>query len=402
MENLNLTIGLVEPNCSNAELIKTLFKSQEKYVENVEIIPNREVLFQMIKDGDINTLVINIFGDDILKKIGIIQDVQQDKTIPICLLGTSEQIKHFEGAPSEWKNKFKSYCKIAIDISPQDLNKEIEEMAKGLFRCREGKILKVKLDNVIASDKKPEEKVKELLELPGKAVEFGKGEQILNNEELLKAIEKSGNSEKEKEKAIVEAVGKAKEKIKSEQKKDERKNEESSKGLVEEVMSKKDLEDLVKRTLNDSAESIKLYKKVNVIIVAIGLALVIVSMIYFLIYPNNPAILGFGGLGLAGVIASLITAPVASIGKTARQMVQIQICYFGYLKQIKILDDVKEDAVTGAIEISKRLESVTNSLPKSLCENFDPDSMEVYKSQIALIKKIGSIKDSTQPKTENT
>jgi len=331
VENLEpkLKIGLIEPDMDNAEQIKSFFDSQKRFVESVEIIQDGKELVQKINDECINTLVINIFSYSVLKGIDIIKEVLllKEKTVPICILGTNVQIKYFKEVPNEWRKKFKSYCKMVIDVSPQDLNDEIKRMSISLFRCREEKILKNQL-NVISTSK-----------------------YIPEDEKILKLSELS-------EKAI---------KLSSDQGKDA--NKELMEYLIPGI-SEQALPVVIRKTLETSASSIETFKWVNLAIIILGIFLVLASLTLFGV-TENPAFLGFGGIGLTGVIASLITAPVMSIGKTARQMVQIQICYFGYFKQIEILKSEKNDTIDDLIKKSERLEAVTNSLQKSLCEHFD-------------------------------
>ena len=326
MKNLEtrLKIGVIEPDKEKAEWIKKSFDSQ-KNVDTVEIIQSENELLKRISDGSINTIIINIFNYGISKGIGIIEGIK-GKAVPVCLLGTDVQIKYFPDVPDEWIKKLKSYCKIVINISRHDLGEEIKRMAKSLFHCREEMVFGKKLEDIkrkITKDSNisNDVNVKDLLMLSKKAI------------------------------TLASDQGKEINKLSSD--------------LVPGV-SDKDLSELISKTLKRSSRSIKVYKWANFGIMVFGVLFISASFIGFLL-EGKLGFLGLGGLGLAGIIASLVTTPIASIGRTARQMIQIQICYFSYLKQVKILN---EDISSDIMQKSKRLEEVTNSLQKSLCEYF--------------------------------
>ena len=327
-----LRIGLMEPDKNNAELIKTFFDSQKQIVDHIEIIQSKEDLFKKIDNDTINTLIINIFNHGVLSGIDLIKEVlpQKEKTIPICLLGTEAQLTYLDGVPDEWKKKFSDYCKIIIDASPQDLHETIGQMSKSLFRCRKEKILKKQVKDIHANDNKTDkEKLAEISKV------------VKQSFEIVSTQGKEGNEPK--------------------------------KSTTLASVSDDELPTIINTTLKKTSGSIELYKWVNFAIIAVGLLLVIVAFGAFL-KTGKVEVLGFGGLGLAGIIASLITNPVASIGKTARQMIHIQISYFGFLEQTSMLNRITSIRQEDVIAKSERLEQVTNSLQKSLSDCFDSPS----------------------------
>ena len=119
--------------------------------------------------------------------------------------------------------------------------------------------------------------------------------------------------------------------------------------------------------MKKSQKSIKCHKIAKALIMVLFLLLVAVSF-KFMTKDESLAFGGFvfGGFGLAGIITILITNSPTSISKTTRQLFQIQISYFSYLKQLEIIDKIKTEA-----DKSKRLEEVTKSLQRTLCKYFD-------------------------------
>jgi hypothetical protein len=135
----------------------------------------------------------------------------------------------------------------------------------------------------------------------------------------------------------------------------------------------------LEKIIEETRKSIKCYKHINIVIIVAGLLLILGSAVYFVCITKGVidekttkigyGIFVFGGFGLAGIIVSLITNPAASIVKTARQLIQIQISYFSYLKQVEIIENINEKENTSIK--SERLEAVTISLQETLCKYFD-------------------------------
>lgn len=334
MENLErkLRIGLIEPIKSNAERIKASFANNNEYVDRIETIHSKDELFGKIEEDVVNTLVINTFSCDFgTPDLIDIVSKRKEKTIPICLIGSSSDFKSlFKSHP-----KFKSYCRIETDTSPEYLDDDVFRMSKSLFRCREEKILKYILSNTINNpDKTDKEKIEEMSELSKNA---------------LKLAEEQGKE----------------------------RNDESAKILIPGI-SHEALPEVIRKTLEKTTESIDVYKWVNVSIVVFGIILTAISLIAYCI-TRDITVLGFGGFGFAGIITSLITNPTSSIGKTARQMIQIQINYLSYLKQLQMIDSVKSITLEDVVKKCEQLNKTTNSLQMFLCEYFDSQQ----KSEIA-------------------
>jgi hypothetical protein len=79
----------------------------------------------------------------------------------------------------------------------------------------------------------------------------------------------------------------------------------------------------------------------------------------------------FGGFGLAGMVASLITQPLRSIGAASRQIVQIQVAYLGFINQIAIINDCPTDTTEATLKKSERLQAVIQNIQETLAKNFN-------------------------------
>jgi hypothetical protein len=108
---------------------------------------------------------------------------------------------------------------------------------------------------------------------------------------------------------------------------------------------------------------------VNSFILYFGIVVVTTSLIGAFI-TKDYVLLGFGGVGLGSIITSLITNPTSAIGKSAKQIIQIQTAYFGLLNQIRILNGYETILKVGPIERSQRLQEAIKSVQETLNQNF--------------------------------
>jgi|GEM_PF-4272885 len=329
--NEKLNIALIEPNTNVAKKLKELFEKQREVV-SVEFFDKFDDLKKKLKNDSVNAVIVNIF--DYTEGIEIIDWIKETKIpIPVCILGTEAQLATFDGMSDTTKNRFRHYCNLEID-NRWDLSANVKDMSKQLLACRFAKRGKNKfqgqsIETLSEGDKKQyEEVVQEIKEVKDKFFE--------------KNIKRSVKQEIEQE---------VKQKFVS-------------------GISIEKLDEIISNTLTKTTESIEQYKKVNIGIIVVGAVLLLMSASVFLFWKTDPIVLGFGGFGLAGIIASLITNPTSSIGRTARQLIQIQIAYIGFLKQIDILKGVATEN-DNVVKKSECLEKTTQSLLKALCECFD-------------------------------
>jgi hypothetical protein len=98
-------------------------------------------------------------------------------------------------------------------------------------------------------------------------------------------------------------------------------------------------EDLVLRTLADASKSLRRNSIINGCLLAFGAALV-ASAFGVSVYSGAWEAVAFGGFGLGGIIAALITNPAKNIGAEARRLVQIQVAYLGFLSEVQLFSDL--------------------------------------------------------------
>lgn len=126
------------------------------------------------------------------------------------------------------------------------------------------------------------------------------------------------------------------------------------------------MEKLVDDTLKEAKHSLQGAAKVNIGVLVTGLIIVLGSFIYASITSQWQAT-AFGGVGMAGIITSLITNPSQSISASVERLVQVQIVYFTFLSQLSILSRASEGITI--LERSKQLGEQMVLTLKSLKEN---------------------------------
>ena len=322
-----INIGILDPNKTNASVLKSLFENQYE-IDNVFTYDNTTLLVADFENEKLNGLLINIYSFGIPESLNLISLIRKEyNSAPICLVGHRDELSFFKGVPENWKKRFEHYYKLAIDETIEILTNEVSQMSKLLFSYWIARTAKIKLrylrDVFSTSDNyKNSYNINELRGI----VDFAE-----------KAIDRRmGNHEK---------------------------------GNIIPGIEEKDLQNLVKDTLEKSSKSINNYANLNKLIIYFGLGIITISFITVMI-TKDYELIGFGGFGLAGIIASLITNPIKSIGRGAKQIVQIQASYFGFLNQIKLINNLETDKFNESIEKSKRLEEVTLSIHESLEKYF--------------------------------
>ena len=130
-----------------------------------------------------------------------------------------------------------------------------------------------------------------------------------------------------------------------------------------------DVQELIKETLKSSSMALEKTAFTNKLVLYFGLSLVAISFVASAV-TDNLSIMAFGGFGIAGVVASLITNPLKSIGVGARRIVQIQMAYFSFLNQLSLLNTMEAEEGSSILEKSKQLDLITKSLQESLEKHF--------------------------------
>jgi hypothetical protein len=127
------------------------------------------------------------------------------------------------------------------------------------------------------------------------------------------------------------------------------------------------MERLVDSTLREATRALQVTARVNIGVLIFGILLVVASFALAIITARWDAV-AFGGLGMAGIIATLVTNPLRSISSGARRVVQVQVAYFSFLGQLSMLSRSTDQV--SPIERSKQLGDEMTRTLKALSDHF--------------------------------
>lgn len=132
------------------------------------------------------------------------------------------------------------------------------------------------------------------------------------------------------------------------------------------------LDNLFHRTIGHAERAFKINVYINLIIVGVGIALLVYSMIYSWLNNLDIYSTAFGGLGVVSFIAVFYFTPQKKIQKTVGDLTQIQMFYrtyfmladavyaWDYHSRKKSLQELKE--------MNKHLEELTCNITKKIEE----------------------------------
>ncbi len=326
-----LDILVADSDSASSAAIAAAF-SQSNGVTTVSIARAAEEATAMLAHEKSNALVVDIFSLGVEIGIKLIENTRKLRPeSPICLLGTRLNLLALPNVPKSWRSRFGHYYKLVKDQPPGMLQNDAQAMAYKLFTYWLARSAKVRLTNLRAM--------------------------------LLKMESKSTSSILDNRREITEAIDFAQKAIDAQKTQSER-----IVGIVP-GFEARDIQLLVNQTLNRASRALDTSTKINTGILVFGALLVAASFITACVTQRWEAI-AFGGFGLAGVVTSLITNPLKSIGITSRQIVQIQVAYLGFLNQISIITECPNDTTDAAMAKSIRLQEATQSIQETLVKNF--------------------------------
>jgi hypothetical protein len=271
-------------------------------------------------------LFIDIFSLGVSFAIEFISSMRAEYPIvPICLFSSYENLKSLPGVPFAWKNRFGHYYKL---IKSHDESVFTASVERVIYQ------VSAQIQNHIAV-----ERINELKQIP--LADFVSEDNRRNFEEAVSVIEQTL----------------------------ERKVEETQiQKLILPGVPIDQVEKLVQDTLSDARQSLRRTVVINIGILIFGVLLVFASFI-IAVWTERWEAVAFGGFGIAGVVASLISNPLKSIGSNASKLVQIQTAYFHFLAQMEMLQNISSDI--DPLQRSKRLEDAMFKTLEVLQNAFD-------------------------------
>ncbi|MFL6253804.1 MAG: hypothetical protein ACJ74T_02165 [Pyrinomonadaceae bacterium] len=328
----HLRIAILDRDAITASVLKTIFENIPNVVRVDLFVEPRDVL-NAFQNDEVNCLLVDIFNIGVASGIELIQTVRSRFShAPICLIGDKQSLSEFPDVPSEWKKKFDHYFAFPKDEIPELLIKRAEGIAKLLevyLRNNKAYVGLKDLRNMVVHREGvfshlPAEKAREIETI------------LAEGEKALETMPKSAEQPQ----------------------------------LVIQGFAGDDIKNLVKDTLEKASNALDGTAKVNKWILVCGALLIIASFIVASVTQRWEA-MTFGGFGIAGIIASLITNPLKSIGIGAKRLVILQVAYLNFLKQLSLLDSSTQGEIQiSVLEKSKQLNEAMEKVIEHLDKHF--------------------------------
>jgi len=324
-----LNVALVETDNVFFQHIEHVLIATERVKEIRQFKSPSEAL-QPLANGEFNTLMVNPFCWNATEAISLISATRSSIShVPICLIGTQDQLANMPGMPKEWARRFSHYYKLAKDLPAQLVREQTHVVTDLCAFYYSAKIAMNRLQDL----------------------------QALMGHYRKTETPSSSNADKMAEllQGAINAL--------------ELRHRSSPPSVIIPGFGDDDIQGLVKETLGRAHDALERNSSANKIVLLTGAGIVVASLIVASIKGSWESV-AFGGFGIAGVIAALITNPLRSIAFTARRLVQIQVAYLGFLQQLSLLSrDVPKDE-NATIERSKQLNDAVNKVLQSLETHF--------------------------------
>jgi hypothetical protein len=310
-----------------AGVLKSIIKSNDA-VEMVEIQNDREAIQALFRDHGFNCMFIDIFSIGVPESIRFIEHMRQSyRAVPICLYSELANLVSMPDVNEYWLDRFEHYFKLPADQTPEELRQNAEEvLLEMVYYLQYG----VALDRVGDLARFVQEQPSDMVISDEQKNELG---------EIVKAVEQALKNQGESRRSPVTSVIPG--------------------------ISTSQIEQMVNDTLKEARQSLQLTTRVNIGVLLAGSLLVLVSFIIASVTKQWEAV-AFGGFGMAGIIAALITNPLRSISASANRIVQIQVAYFQFLSQLRLLSQDSETVTI--LEKSQRLEDAMGKTVRTLGE----------------------------------
>lgn len=315
-----LEIAVVEKDYEKAASLVSAFVTLENVSRAAAITEPTESL-KMLESGKCNSLVVNIFSLGVRVGIDLIKATREKfPHVPICLIGTTEQLSLMREVDDYWRTRFDHYYKLPTDL-PMD----------SFFRTAKKIITLLGLYLLSGTAKKRIRSIRSEIYQTGRNT--NNDPMAIYSERLDEAFQLAEEALEAKQTAPPDAI-------------------------IVPGFNAENLQALVKGTIENASSSLDRSARVHKLLLIFGGILVAAAFVVASIKGSWEAVT-FGGLGLTGIVASLITNPLKSIASTSRRLVQIQVAYIGFLKVI-------DTQASLPIQDEKCVESRTKSINEAI------------------------------------
>ncbi len=312
-----LDIAIIETDRTVAEALRGAFGAFEN-VHTVTAFGEGETALEQILEGKCNALLIDIFSLGTTLGIRLVESTRESAPhIPICLLGTADQLAEMPDVNSYWRQRFAHYYKLAIDQPLVTIAQFAERMAIHLGLYLLSRRASLGLRDIRNRLEQPETRTAADMqrEQMAEALELA--------QEALDARRPAGDT------------------------------------FIVPGFDDQNLQALVKGTIEKASASLDGSALVNKRLLQFGCCLVAAAFVVAVI-TGSWKVVSFGGMGLAGIITAVITNPLKGIAATARRLVQIQVAYIGFLHVLGTAGNHPADPAPDSFD--KRAKSINEAI----------------------------------------
>jgi len=329
---VKLRVAILDPDAATAEVVRGLVE-RARQVESVSWQVSPEDTMDGLNRDAINAVLVDIFALGVDRGTSFIESVRHGHPhVPICLLGTREQLTLFPNVPDNWKKRFDHYYWFTKDEGGLQGKRAIVSVMERMEFYLVSKAARDRLRHV-----------RNFVSRAGTSPESEQGDrrQALNALDLAETVLDSKSDTLSARSHIVPGIG------------------------------AKQLQLLIESTLDRSASALRRTANVNVGVLIVGAAMIVASFVVGIVQPSwKPAV--FGGFGVAGVVTSLVTNPLRSIGDSARHLIQLRIAFIGFLNQLSVLSNLPESvSEETTLERSSQINSAVTSILESLKKHYE-------------------------------
>jgi hypothetical protein len=325
-----LVVGVISGDRRGVAVLETAL---DREVRQCLAWPTVQAALQSGSVPDSDGIFIDLASVGISEGISFIEKIRvEHPRIAFCLYGDAYFFEAMPGVSAEWKERFGHYYKLS------------KQLDAGSFAARVGTILDNFAYYAVQSNAR-----RSIVSIQAKLAQGSKS-----------GIPEADRQQLEAEVSVVEAAL------------EESKPSKMPEALgVAGILADPEVRRLVDVTLAQSTASLMDSGRVHKGVLIFGCLVFISSMVAALVTGDWRAV-AFGGLGMSGVVAALVTQPLRSVSVEARRVVQIQLAYLSFLAQVRLLSESHPGL--DPLARSERLSKATDALMDSLSATFGTGS----------------------------
>jgi hypothetical protein len=286
--------------------------------KSVLVAKSIEEVVEALKNDQCNALIINLafFGAD--ASIALIDRARKDySTFPICVIDNFATVLSHNHA--DWKERLGHYYSL-----PSDSGDDLTECVQ----------LTIRLFQFYLHSQDADSRLRDL-------------RAYLTSHDLQLSL-------KEKNQIIKFFLNVAEELMKSEQRLAQLKR------AIIPGFESSSVSELINNTLERAKQSLDGAFRINLGILIFGCLVVAVSFVTA-VWKNSWEAVSFGGFGIAGIVASLITSPLKTISAAAERLIHLQAVYIGFMNVISMVNETVPESEAVRNDRRERVELLNTS-----------------------------------------